>query len=712
MSAESSSSLVTRSSARWPLLAGAALSAGLAVQALRLHLANRRQLLAPSEPVASTTTPSAASSPRPAATSSEAPAEAVVANGRVEETPKQPSERQFGLRTLLAALQASDRVNAESIDGPFQLNPGEEVPVICFQFKMSHFVCKAYLAHGADEGSQHLKLQTIFEDNRNSLLAEQRYFVANEWNTTKPYTRLKCGSSDRGRSNVFTLEYDLLCPTAMPHSHGLQLLLSSLRMWYTSMVACVMHIVVPRDIPFATHEMIVGNTLATAVCEEDVGLQTEACPICLECFQVGEKVRRLPCMHIFHVVGADTESAQGRHCNIDRHLVLDKQCPVCKTPIDIMERMERERAAQSGEDSALRGLQEGGNEQVQAATGASAAQSDASQTALVARAAELSSAMLPRPNVSDSTVAPDDSAPRASSARAGHREELASEAASLGHAVSRDAQALDSLRSQVRLPEQAAELERVVRSLQSRWLQIQDVVAGMQEMLRYIEDSQSALSAARSDERSEGADPPAQADQTPQEDMPHTQQTPHSPGTQQAPQPPETQQDPQQPSEQPRAPHSEEQAGSSQPQHHAQQEEPCREPTPAQTAEQLLSPPTNSEAEEGHEENRDQRLHPAPAAVANEEPSSMPEAPESPAEQEPPQMAAEVDLQPDAAPCAMPRPNGSVAHEEVAEDVPQRWQPFTAVEKVYSAYAWRRRRLAMLQAAASSAQPRSDESPN
>jgi len=139
-------------------------------------------------------------------------------------------ERPFGLRTLLAALQASDRVSAESIDGPFQLNPGEEVPVICFQFKMSHFVCKAYLANGTDEGSQHVKFQTVFEDNRNSLVEEQRYFVANEWNTTKPYTRLKCGSSDRGRSNVFTLEYDLLCPISLPHTSGIQLLLQTLRM--------------------------------------------------------------------------------------------------------------------------------------------------------------------------------------------------------------------------------------------------------------------------------------------------------------------------------------------------------------------------------------------------------------------------------------------------------------------------------------------------
>ncbi|CAE7593463.1 rnf126-b [Symbiodinium natans] len=60
------------------------------------------------------------------------------------------------------------------------------------------------------------------------------------------------------------------------------------------------------------------NTLTVAVREEDIGLQKEACPICLECFQVGDKVRRLPCMHLFHVVGGESSSSQGRHCNIDR----------------------------------------------------------------------------------------------------------------------------------------------------------------------------------------------------------------------------------------------------------------------------------------------------------------------------------------------------------------------------------------------------------
>jgi len=55
------------------------------------------------------------------------------------------------------------------------------------------------------------------------------------------------------------------------------------------------------------------------------------------------------------------------------------------------------------------------------------------------------------------------------------------------------------------LPAQAAELERAVRSLQSRWMQIQDVVAGMQQMLQYIEESQSMMSAARAAEQQQEA---------------------------------------------------------------------------------------------------------------------------------------------------------------------------------------------------------------
>lgn len=379
--------------------------------------------------------------------SGEPPAVVPPQSAQREEDPK-PVERTFGLCTLLEALQVSERVTTESIEGPFQLNPGEEAPLVCFQFKMSHFVCKAYLAAGADEGTRHLKLQTIFEDNRNGLIEEHRYFMANEWNNSKPYTRLKCGSSDRGRTNVFTLEYDLLCPVQLPHAAGVHMLTLILRMWYTSMVACVMHIVAPRELPFATHAMIVENTLTVAVQEEDSNLQQEACPICLENFQVGDKVRRLPCMHLFHVVGGES-SSQSRHCNIDRHLVLDKQCPICKTPIDIMERMERDQAA----------------------------------------AMDRSDEVAPAP-VGEITIQPADSG-----------EGLVADTAEEARpATSEQAQEEDRPVEQPnpqRLPEQAAELERVVRSLQSRWLQIQDVVAGVQQMLHYLEDSHSTLSAVR-----------------------------------------------------------------------------------------------------------------------------------------------------------------------------------------------------------------------
>lgn len=381
-----------------------------------------------------------------------------------------PEEKLFGLRTLLEALQVSELVTTETIEGPFQLNPGEQTPLVCFQFKMSHFVCKVYLAAGAEEGTRHLKLQTIFEDNRNSLIEEHRYFMANEWNSSKPYTRLQCGSRDRGQTNVFTLEYDLLCPVQLPHYSGVHLLASTLRMWYTSMMACVLHIVAPRDLPFATHTMIVENTLSVAVREED-GLQNEACPICLENFQVGDKVRRLPCMHLFHVVGGEA-SLQGRHCNIDRHLVLDKQCRICKTPIDIMEQVERD--------------------------GAQRAQPAVSQPGESAQGGEQPATPAPVEETQAEVSRPAQS-PAAESQEATQQ----------------------TRQSEAGLPEQAAELERVVRSLQSRWLQIQDVVAGVQQMLHYIEDSQSALSAVRENAAAmtrtgdaDPADPPEQLEES------------------------------------------------------------------------------------------------------------------------------------------------------------------------------------------------------
>lgn len=389
--------------------------------------------------------------------------------GHQEDSPDNQPERKMDVRTLLSALQSCSRVSSESISGPFQMNAGDEFPVVCFQFNMSHFACKAYLARGTqEEGSQHLKLQTIFEDNRRFLGEEQRYYVANEWNATKRYTRLKCGSGGAARNSVFTLEYDFLCPVEIPHHWGTVLLSQTLRMWYTSMVACVMHIVEPRDVPFATHDMITANTLSVLVQEQDGRLQGESCPICLEIFQAGDHVRRLPCMHTFHVVGADAGGSElNGHCNIDKHLTRDKKCPVCKTPIDIMERIE--------------------------GTGKTPGSGVAAQPQDVADDRTIGSDVGDRGDTEQQThrttaVRPP---PENTLAMIDLDAQTGADSAGLNDSTERGQD--DGSDSSTRLPAQAAELERAVRSLQSRWLQIQDVVAGMQQMLQIIEDNHATF---------------------------------------------------------------------------------------------------------------------------------------------------------------------------------------------------------------------------
>ena len=56
--------------------------------------------------------------------------------------------------------------------------------------------------------------------------------------------------------------------------------------------------------------------------EEGSGEEVDKCTICLCEFDDGEEVRRLPCMHLFHVP-----------C-VDQWLSLNKRCPICRVDIE------------------------------------------------------------------------------------------------------------------------------------------------------------------------------------------------------------------------------------------------------------------------------------------------------------------------------------------------------------------------------------------
>eukprot|EP00397_Hematodinium_sp_SG-2012_P016209 GEMP01016530.1.p1 GENE.GEMP01016530.1~~GEMP01016530.1.p1 ORF type:complete len:445 (+),score=77.57 GEMP01016530.1:79-1413(+) len=243
---------------------------------------------------------------------------------------KKINEVTISIDSLIEALTRSDKVT--DITGPIEI-PSHEGAVSFMSFKISHFASKAYVTVGiSSDSGVHMKLQTIFKDNRPNMSEEERYYIANEWNATKRYTRCKYNSvsSSAHEPGTFALEYDILLPGHMSHSICVDLLDKTLTMWHTSAVACVLHIVNYKKaaLPFATHGVIVGNTIEFQVLTED--LMNQNCAICLEAFQKDEWVRRLPCLHVFHTC---------IECNIDTHLVRDKQCPVCRTPIDVMDSM-------------------------------------------------------------------------------------------------------------------------------------------------------------------------------------------------------------------------------------------------------------------------------------------------------------------------------------------------------------------------------------
>lgn len=57
-------------------------------------------------------------------------------------------------------------------------------------------------------------------------------------------------------------------------------------------------------------------------CAEEDDNHLEKCTICLSEFEEGEDVRRLPCMHLFHI-----------EC-VDQWLSTNKKCPICRVDIE------------------------------------------------------------------------------------------------------------------------------------------------------------------------------------------------------------------------------------------------------------------------------------------------------------------------------------------------------------------------------------------
>lgn len=75
----------------------------------------------------------------------------------------------------------------------------------------------------------------------------------------------------------------------------------------------------------ASQEMIEANTLPykySKVVKSEESDDGEKCTICLTDFGEEEDVRRLPCMHLFHI-----------EC-VDQWLPTNKRCPICRVDIE------------------------------------------------------------------------------------------------------------------------------------------------------------------------------------------------------------------------------------------------------------------------------------------------------------------------------------------------------------------------------------------
>jgi len=71
----------------------------------------------------------------------------------------------------------------------------------------------------------------------------------------------------------------------------------------------------------ANQEHINCRTLSYKYSKEQITIE-EKCTICLSEYEQSDHVRRLPCMHLFHI-----------EC-VDRWLIQSKRCPICRIDID------------------------------------------------------------------------------------------------------------------------------------------------------------------------------------------------------------------------------------------------------------------------------------------------------------------------------------------------------------------------------------------
>jgi len=71
----------------------------------------------------------------------------------------------------------------------------------------------------------------------------------------------------------------------------------------------------------ANQEHINCQTLSYKYIKEKISLE-EKCTICLSEYDQNDPVRRLPCMHLFHI-----------EC-VDKWLIQSKRCPMCRIDID------------------------------------------------------------------------------------------------------------------------------------------------------------------------------------------------------------------------------------------------------------------------------------------------------------------------------------------------------------------------------------------